>query len=37
MTDDLGYKKNKILLQINSSYFSKMVVRNSRNKTRASV
>ena len=34
----LGQKKiRKILLQINSSYFSKMVLHNSRNKTMASV
>ena len=36
MTHYLGQKKFcKILLQINSSYFSKMVLHNSKNKTRA--
>ena len=38
MAHCLGLKKNhKILLQINSSYYNKMVWHNSRNKTRASV
>ena len=37
MTRYLGQKKyRKILLQINSSYFSKVFLHNSRNKTRAS-
>ena len=35
MTYCLGKKKiRKILLQINSSFFSKMVLHNSKNKTR---
>ena len=38
MTHCLGQKKIcKTLLQINSSYFSKIVLHNSRNETRASL
>ena len=38
MTHCLGYKKNRKILQpTNSSYYSKMVLHNSKNKPRASV